>query len=165
VTLSTFHRSSIGLLVLSAVVPGFPRAALARAAGQAGMAAQVETPPPDVAAPPPDALKTRSGLAFKVLRPGTGTVHPKSSSTVTVHDTGWTADGKMFDSSVVKGPPATFSPNGVIQGWTEGLQLMVAGESRRFWIPGELAYDGENRSDGPRGTLVFDIELIAIDGK
>ena len=57
-----------------------------------------------------------------------------------MHYTGWTTDGKMFDSSVARGEPATFPLNGVIKGWTEGVQLMVVGEKTRFWIPGNLAY-------------------------
>jgi peptidylprolyl isomerase len=122
------------------------------------------TTPADVAAPPADAQKTKSGLSSKVLKPGTGTAHPKSSSTVTVHYTGWTPDGKMFDSSVLRGQPANFPLDNVIKGWTEGVQLMVTGESRRFWIPGKLAYDGSERADAPKGLLVFDIELVAIDG-
>jgi peptidylprolyl isomerase len=82
-------------------------------------------------------------------------------SRVTVHYTGWTTDGKMFDSSVMKGTPATFNLTDVIKGWTEGVQLMVEGEKTRFWIPQELAYQGQ--SGGPRGMLVFDIELITIE--
>jgi peptidylprolyl isomerase len=116
--------------------------------------------PSDVAAPPADAQKTKSGLAYKVLKAGTGAVHPKSGSTVTVHYTGWTTDGKMFDSSVAKGQPATFPLGNVIPGWTEGVQLMVEGERTRFWIPQRLAYDGQ--SGMPAGMLVFDIELITI---
>ena len=116
--------------------------------------------PPDVAKPPADAQKTRSGLAYKVLRPGTGTVRPKGSSKVTVHYTGWTTDGKMFDSSVAKGQPATFPLDQVIPGWTEGVQLMVEGEKTRFWIPQRLAYDGQQGM--PMGMLVFDVELVAI---
>ena len=116
--------------------------------------------PPDVAAAPADAQVTRSGLASKVLQAGTGTVHPKSSSTVQVHYSGWTTDGQMFDSSVVRGTPTSFPLNGVIAGWTEGLQLMVEGEKRRFWIPSKLAYD--NAPGKPAGTLVFDVELIKI---
>jgi peptidylprolyl isomerase len=121
--------------------------------------------PPDVAAAPADAQKTKSGLASKVLRPGTGTVRPKSGSTVTVHYTGWTPDGKIFDSSVIKGQPATFSLGDVVRGWSEGVQLMVAGEVRRFWIPGRLAYDNIDQPGAPKGPLVFEIELIAIEGK
>jgi peptidylprolyl isomerase len=118
--------------------------------------------PPDVAAAPADAKKTRSGLAFKILKPGTGTARPKSNSVVTVHYTGWTPDGQIFDSSVIKGQPATFPLGEVIKGWSEGVQLMVEGEVRRLWIPGHLAYDGVDQAGVPRGPLVFDIELIAI---
>jgi peptidylprolyl isomerase len=121
-------------------------------------------PPPvpeDVTAPPADAETTRSGLAFKVLRTGVGTEHPRRSSTVTVHYTGWTTDGRMFDSSVVRGEPATFPLNRVIAGWTEGVQLMVVGEKRRLWIPEKLAYQGQEGP--PKGMLVFDVELLSFE--
>ena len=120
---------------------------------------QVEAPP-DVAAPPADAEVTDSGLASKVLATGTGSVHPDAWDSVTVHYTGWTTDGKMFDSSVTRGQPATFALNQVIAGWTEGVQLMVVGEKRRFWIPEDLAYKGQ--AGAPAGMLVFDVELIEI---
>jgi FKBP-type peptidyl-prolyl cis-trans isomerase len=116
--------------------------------------------PADVAAPPADAITTKSGLAYKVLRPGTGTVRPTRRSTVVVHYTGWTTDGKMFDSSVLRGEPSTFPIDGVIRGWTEGLQLMTEGELTRFWIPSKLAY-GKERGK-PQGMLVFDIELVDV---
>lgn len=115
--------------------------------------------PSDVSAAPSDAETTASGLASKVLETGSGSEHPAATSNVTVHYTGWTTDGQMFDSSVTRGQPSTFPLDGVIRGWTEGVQLMVVGEKRRFWIPEELAYGG--RRD-PRGMLVFDVELIAI---
>jgi peptidylprolyl isomerase len=115
--------------------------------------------PPDVAAVPADAQRTGDNLASKVLRAGTGTRHPRGNSEVTVHYTGWTTDGKMFDSSVARGEPATFRLDQVIPGWTEGVQMMVEGEKRRFWIPAKLAYEGMN---GPQGMLVFDIELLRI---
>ena len=120
---------------------------------------KVIPPPPDVAAAPADAAKTRSGLASKVIKPGSGKVHPGRTDLVTVHYTGWTTDGKMFDSSIVRGAPASFPLDRVIAGWTEGVQLMVAGESRRFWIPEPLAYQGKR---DPRGMLVFDVELISF---
>jgi FKBP-type peptidyl-prolyl cis-trans isomerase len=119
--------------------------------------------PPDVAAPPADAERSASGLAWKVLTPGTGTRHPRPNSEVTVHYTGWTTDGEKFDSSVDRGEPTSFPLNQVIPGWTEGLQMMVEGEKRRFWIPGNLAYDNSSRPGAPKGMLVFDIELIRID--
>ena len=118
--------------------------------------------PPDVAAPPANAQSSASGLAWVVLSPGRGRRRPRARSRVTVHYTGWRAeDGDMFDSSVVRGQPSTFALNALIAGWTEGLQLMVEGERRRFWIPAELAYAG--RPTAPQGMLVFDIELISID--
>ncbi len=118
--------------------------------------------PADVKAAPADAEKTKSGLASKVLKPGTGTEKPAAADTVTVHYCGWTTDGKKFDSSLDRGQPTSFPLNQVIKGWTEGLQLMTQGEIRRFWIPADLAY-GENPGGGrPGGTLVFDVELLAI---
>jgi len=119
--------------------------------------------PEDVKAPPATAKRTGSGLAYRVLKKGTGKVHPKATDRVTVHYSGWTTDGKMFDSSVQRGQPSSFGLNAVIKGWTEGVQLMVEGEKTRFWIPGDLAYgDKPTRPGAPSGTLVFDIELLQI---
>jgi peptidylprolyl isomerase len=116
-------------------------------------------PPADVKAPPADTKKTASGLTYKVLKEGVGGRHPRPTGSVTVNYTGWTTDGKMFDSSVVRGEPATFQVDGVIPGWTEGLQLMYEGEKTRFWIPEALAYKGKQ---APYGMLVFDVELLKI---
>ena len=84
---------------------------------------------------------------------------------VEVHYTGWRTDGKMFDSSVINKQPARFTLTGVIPGWTEGVQLMVEGEKRRLWIPAKLAYGESPPPGAPAGTLVFDVELIAINGQ
>ena len=123
-------------------------------------------PPADVAAAPADAEKTASGLATKVLTAATGTDKPGVTDVVRVHYTGWTTDGHMFDSSVVRKEPAAFPVNKVIKGWTEGLQLMSVGEKRRFWIPGALGYDNIPDTPGapppPKGMLVFDVELLAV---
>ncbi len=116
--------------------------------------------PPDVAAPPPDATTLRSGLVFRVLKPGSGTAHPARSSWISVHYSGWTTDGKLFDSSLKKGTSVPLQVKGTIEGWIEGLPLMVVGERRRFWIPEKLAYRGA--SGMPRGMLVFDVELMGI---
>lgn len=122
---------------------------------------KVETPS-DVAAAPADAQKTASGLAWKVLTPGNG-AKPTAASMVKVHYSGWTTDGKMFDSSVRRGEPAVFPLGGVIKGWTEGVQLMQVGEKARFWIPAEMAYGVKpTRPGAPAGMLVFDIELLEI---
>jgi FKBP-type peptidyl-prolyl cis-trans isomerase len=120
--------------------------------------------PKDVKKAPADAKKTKSGLAYKILKKGTGTDHPTEASRVTVHYSGWTPEGKLFDSSVMRGQPATFGLGNVIKGWTEGVQLMVVGDKARFWIPAELAY-GDRPADkggGLAGPLVFEIELLEI---
>jgi FKBP-type peptidyl-prolyl cis-trans isomerase len=117
--------------------------------------------PADVAAPPADATVTPSGLASRQLEPGKGTKRPGPRSRVLVHYSGWTTDGKMFDSSVSRGEPIAFGLHQVIAGWTEGVQLMVEGEKRRLWIPEALAYRGQ--PGAPAGMLVFDVELIRID--
>jgi peptidylprolyl isomerase len=119
--------------------------------------------PEDVAAPPTDAKRTPSGLAYRFLKRGKGKERPNADSTVEVHYSGWTPDGKLFDSSVKRGQPTKFPLNAVIKGWTEGVQLMTVGDKVRFWIPGALAYgDKPNREGAPAGPLVFDIELLAI---
>jgi peptidylprolyl isomerase len=117
-------------------------------------------PPTDVKGPPADAKRTANGLAYKVLRPGKGTRSPSPFSQVSVHYTGWTTDGRMFDSSIPGGMPRSMRLDGVIKGWTEGVPLMTEGERTRFWVPENLAYEG--KGEGPRGMLVFDIELVAI---
>ncbi|HEU4407046.1 MAG TPA: FKBP-type peptidyl-prolyl cis-trans isomerase [Polyangiaceae bacterium] len=138
--------------------------AAASASASAKRRANAIPAPPDVAAPPANAQKTSSGLASLVIQPGTGTEHPAATDKVKVHYTGWNqSNGEMFDSSVNKGRPAEFRLDQVIKGWTEGVQLMVAGEKRRFWIPAALAYgDKAKRPGGPSGDLCFDVELLEI---
>lgn len=151
-----FQRVSIAVVLAGLL------AACGGAGGTPGAPAPIP-PPPDVAAPPADAVRTASGLASKVLQVGMSNVRASARSNVRVHYTGWTPDGEMFDSSVARNEPAEFGVSEVIAGWTEGLQLMVVGEKRRFWIPGHLAYDVPGaRPETPRGMLVFDIELIAV---
>ena len=118
--------------------------------------------PDDVSGVPGNASVTPSGLASRVLQAGTGNAKPSSRSKVTVHYSGWTTDGRMFDSSVTRGETISFPLNGVIKGWTEGLQLMVVGETRRFWIPAELAYGHRPGGGRPGGMLVFDVELFSF---
>jgi FKBP-type peptidyl-prolyl cis-trans isomerase len=120
-------------------------------------------PPPapaDVAGPPANASKTASGLAYVVLNKGPGGASPEAADKVDVNYTGWTTDGEMFDSSIPREKPATFGVNRVIPGWTEGLQLMQEGDSYRFWIPTEIAYNGAQGK--PAGMLVFDVELLKV---
>ena len=143
-------------------------ASYAQVMAEMGATRVVGAPPPkvlppapaNVAGPPADALRTSSGLAYKVLRPGDGARKPGPTSVVTAHYTGWTTDGKGFDSSVARGQPATFPLNRVIPGWTEALQLMSVGQEMRVWIPQQLAYRG--RPNRPAGMLVFDVELLGI---
>jgi peptidylprolyl isomerase len=121
-------------------------------------------PPPvpaDVAKPPADAKKTEKGVFYKVLKPGgADSRHPVAKDSVKVHYTGWTTDGRLFDSSELRGEPSTFGLGSVIAGWTDGLQVMTIGERVRFWIPVELAY--KNQPGKPKGMLVFEVELLDI---
>lgn len=106
---------------------------------------------------------TESGLQYEVLEEGNGE-KPSEENTVKVHYHGTTIDGEVFDSSVESGDPVTFPLNGVIPGWTEGLQLMTVGSKYKFYIPSELAY-GERRASGiiaPNSTLIFEVELLEI---
>jgi FKBP-type peptidyl-prolyl cis-trans isomerase len=107
---------------------------------------------------------TASGLQYEVLTKGPdGGKSPKSSSQVRVHYTGTKRDGKVFDSSVQRGEPAEFPLDGVIKGWTEGLQLMKEGDKFRFTIPSELAYGERGPGPiGPNAVLIFDVELIKV---
>jgi peptidylprolyl isomerase len=119
--------------------------------------------PEDVAAAPANATKTKSGLAWRALTTSGSKDKPKETDTVEVHYAGWTTDGKLFDTSYKRGQPTQFPLNGVIKGWTEGLQLMAVGDKFRFWIPGALAYgETPSRPGAPAGTLVFDVELLSI---
>ncbi|APR85784.1 FKBP-type peptidyl-prolyl cis-trans isomerase FklB [Minicystis rosea] len=119
-------------------------------------------PPPNVAAAPPDAVKTPSGLATKVLAPGTGKDHPQGEDGVKVHYSGWTSDGKMIDSTILHGEPRSFRANGLIKGLSEGIQLMVTGEKRRLWIPAQIAYASSSRHGAPVGDVVYDVELLEL---
>ena len=105
---------------------------------------------------------TPSGLQYSVKTEGTGK-KPTAQSTVTVHYEGKLIDGTVFDSSVKRGEPATFKLDGVIKGWTEGLQLMKEGGEYTLYIPAELAYGAEgNPSIPPNSVLVFDVKLIKV---
>ncbi len=117
--------------------------------------------PPDVAKPPEGAKRTPKGVFYRLLASHPkGAEHPSASSIVKVNYTGWTTDGRMFDSSLIKGEPAQFGLVSVVPGWTEGIPMMVVGDHMRFWIPEELAYKGAPGK--PAGMLVFDVELVEI---
>ncbi len=112
-----------------------------------------------------ETMTTATGLKYQVLKHGTGTVSPKSTDTVKVHYHGTLLNGTVFDSSVERGQPISFPLNGVIPGWTEGLQLMKVGDKFRFEIPPGLAYGASSPSPKipPNSTLVFEVELLAIE--
>ena len=109
---------------------------------------------------------TESGLQYEVLTPALG-MKPVAADTVSCHYEGRLIDGTVFDSSYRRGEPASFPLQGVIRGWTEGLQLMSIGSKFRFFIPFELAYgaQGAGGSIPPYAALVFDVELLGIEGK
>lgn len=104
-----------------------------------------------------------SGLQYLVLKEGNGK-SPKATDNVVCHYEGMLVDGTMFDSSIQRGEPATFPLNGVIAGWTEGLQLMKEGAKYRFFIPYQLGYGerGAGASIPPFASLIFDVELIEV---
>lgn len=110
--------------------------------------------------------RTALGLAYCFLKEGPPGVVPGAEDTVRVHYTGWTIEGQMFDSSHDRGEPLDLPLNGVIRGWTEGLRLMTPGDQARLWIPGHLGYGhrepGQDAGKPPKGTLIFDIELIDV---
>lgn len=107
---------------------------------------------------------TKSGLQYEVLNEGTGK-SPKATDNIKCHYEGRLIDGTVFDSSYRRGTPATFPLNGVIAGWTEGLQLMKEGAKYRFHIPYNLAYgaNGAGESIPPYSALVFDVELLGVN--
>jgi FKBP-type peptidyl-prolyl cis-trans isomerase len=107
---------------------------------------------------------TASGLQYEVITAGKG-AKPLATDTVSVQYEGKLLNGKVFDSSIARGEPATFPLNGVIAGWTEGLQLMPVGSKYRFYVPSELAYgeQGANNTIEPNSVLIFEVELISIE--
>ena len=144
-TLATFLAVAAAAVVVTAQIP-VPGAAQAA--------------PDDVSAPPTDAVTSSSGLSSRVLTPGAGGQQPTVADFVTVHYTGWTADGVVVDSSRNLSTPPLFPLNRSLAGWQECVQLMTVGESRRCWLPQRLAYNG--RDGQPAGMIVFDIELLDI---
>ena len=107
-----------------------------------------------------------SGLQYKILQAGTGP-KPTTTDSVVCNYRGTLINGTEFDSSYKRGQPATFPVSGVIKGWTEALQLMPAGSKWQLFVPAELAYGarGAGPGIGPNSTLVFEVELISIQGK
>src|SRR5215471_19304962 len=113
--------------------------------------------PADLQAPAGNAAKTPSGLAFQILKNGSGMQHPSMTSQVTLHYSGWTSDGKLFESTAMSGHPAIFHVGTTLPAWREVLPQMVPGEKLRLWVPAALAYgDRPVNHDNPAGNLVYD---------
>ena len=112
---------------------------------------------------PSTAQSTDSGLRFVVLSRGKSHKHPSSTTNVTVHYEGRTTDGEVFDSSIARGEPTSFTLDQVIPGWREGVKLMTVGDTFRFWIPEKDAYRGAPGK--PAGLLIFDVELIEMESE
>ena len=125
--------------------------------------------PPAPAATPPlrapaDADGSGSGLRWQILQRGYGSRSPHPGNRVLVHYQGWNSKGDVFDSSWLRGEPTWLSVDAVIKGWQEGIPMMIEGETRRFFIPAELAYGREQKPGGPpAGDLVFEVSLLGID--
>jgi peptidylprolyl isomerase len=120
-------------------------------------------PPPDLKTPPRTATRTPSGVAILVLKQGAGTKHPTRSDWVTLDYSGWTTDGKLFETTIMSGHPGDFLLSTTLPGWRDALSEMVTGEKARVWIPAALAY-GNRPSETmvPAGDLVYEIELLAV---
>ncbi len=119
--------------------------------------------PPDLTTPPRTAYRTPSGVSIQMLKPGLGAGHPAASSRVTLNYTGWSTDGKVFESTMMSEHPVTVQLGTALPGWREALPYMVLGEKARLWIPAGLAY-GDHPSNPmlPAGRLVYDIELVGL---
>jgi FKBP-type peptidyl-prolyl cis-trans isomerase FkpA len=152
--LSALFAIAIGFTMFSLANAGTPEEN--KVAGEAFLVANAQKP---------NIKATASGLQYEVLTEGKGATKPTASSNVTVHYKGTSLDGKEFDSSYSRGEPTSFPLNGVIPGWTEGVQLMTEGAKYRFFIPSNLAYgeNGAGGSIGPNETLIFEVELIKIN--
>jgi peptidylprolyl isomerase len=147
------------------VAPSGGPVKLVRDVGRAPV--EVDTSAPaNVRTVPEDASRSESGLAWVVLNKGTGEAHPTMSDVAVVNFIGWTADGKLVQESLTTGRGAAIAVGSMFPGLAEGVQSMVAGEKRRFWIPGKLAFGeakpGEPPAEKgpPLGTVVYDVELL-----
>lgn len=130
-------------------------------------ASKAAAPPPVIPVKPADAIVLKDGLAYKVLKPGTGTLHPKLTDNVTANYSLWKADGTFLestcDAATGKCDPATFPLAKLIPGWQEIIPMMVSGEKLRVWLTSDLSYgDPPRKPNRPAGPLVFEIELVDI---
>jgi len=153
---------AIGLVGL---IPALCGAAPAASQAAPAAATKAAAPAPMMPVQPKDAVVLKDGLAYKILKPGTGTVHPKLTDTVTANYSLWKADGTFLESTCTAGKcdPATFPLDKLIPGWQEMLPMMTVGEKVQLWLPVQLAYgDPPRKPNRPTGALVFEIEMIDI---
>ena len=120
--------------------------------------------PENLTQAPADATRTSSGLAYVILKPGTGTRHPSVTSKVMAQFTSWRSDGRIFETTVMTNHPALISVASAPTGWREAITSMVPGEKARFWIPAALAF-GEKPANrfNPPGDLVYEMELVSVE--
>lgn len=131
-----------------------------------GALAWAQNPTTDAAAKEPGAVVTASGLVYRSLKDGTG-ASPKASDQVKVHYRGTFPDGREFDSSYKRGEPISFPLSGVIPCWTEGVQRMKVGGKAKLTCPSQIAYGARGMGGviPPDATLLFEVELLGINGK
>jgi len=119
--------------------------------------------PADLARPPHEAQKLRSGVVMQILKPGSGEIHPSETSWLMLDYTGWTSDGTLFESTILADHPRLIQFGMALPGWQEALAAMVPGEKVRLWVPAMLAYGEHPQSKAmPAGSLVYDLEILEI---
>ena len=144
--------------ILSLILVGLPVLGLVAAGCRSeSTPPQRAVPPVDVGAPPPDAVTTSTGLAYRILSKGTHSSRLSPTARVLVNYTGWTTDGTIVAAAPIGSEPVTIDLGKVMPGWQQGLALMEPGDKFRFWIPPHLALEGERGK--PQGMLVYDIYL------
>ena len=118
--------------------------------------------PVDLKAPPASATKLESGVSYRRIKQGSGTEHPSSKTQMLLDFSGWTRNGDLIESTVMAGHPASFELISALRGWREVLQLMVAGDKVRIWIPAAVPFGEKPRRGQPKGDLVYELELLAL---
>lgn len=118
--------------------------------------------PVDLKAPPASATKLSSGVSYRRIKKGSGTEHPSSKTQMLLDVSGWTLNGDLIESTVMAGHPASFELISALRGWREVLPLMVVGDKVRIWIPAALAFGAKPRRGQPKGDLVYELELLAL---
>jgi FKBP-type peptidyl-prolyl cis-trans isomerase len=124
---------------------------------------QAPPTPSDLRPPARGALKLPHGVFMQVLKPGSGSSHPSVTSWLTLDYTGWTSDGKLFESTVLAGHPRLVLLGATLPGWQDALKTMVVGEKVRLWVPAAAAYGEEPDKGLPAGDLIYDVEIVGFE--